>query len=700
LLILFTEIFPVNNSIIPEKLFAYKLDMGRNNEYATGARLSYKLKKYLPGRWIWSGNRIVTDIFYESRKLYEIIEHLWKEQPEIYRNLKGIDADISWKPSPKTLADYVAWGLIAESGRKIDNILAEKAKDIGNASIERVCDCRGWEIDGRPSVSLSISSHLIFKQDLASYISTLKNPEEVTGLMVGDKNTTAKGEIVAIAGKLCEHRTRLISLTTKKETEEILAKAPDDDCVVTVVVGRNEYDYTAASLRLILRMEDLRRFKVNRQTVLSNLRIEPERRSEIISEISKFLISRGLIEKAYNSKSHPGLFIQNDSLPHISFGNNQTRPYESKTLLKNLRELGLYKKSDRYIERPLVTGIINTLTTGDIKKIGADLKNQLKNSGFSVEFLRMVKPKGISRKTLESAVESLKKHNPDIILAFFPDSYTEDEEDISDYYHLKSLTIGQGIASQVIEKSTLKKDYAAGNILMGILGKTGNIPYILSKPLSFADFAVGLDVARERKKKLAGSINCCASTRIYLNNGELLHYALHDMPVEGETIPKDVLQRLFPARVFSGKRVVIHRDGYFRGREKEELKRWSSEIGATFYPVEIIKRGNPRIYAVKDKKVQQPPKGAIFKLNNYEALVVSSLPPFKNSTPQPLKIKTEEPLSIEDAVESVLSLTLLHYGSLCPPKLPVTVHSADRIAYLALRGIRPKDPEGDVPYWL
>jgi len=55
---------------------------------------------------------------------------------------------------------------------------------------------------------------------------------------------------------------------------------------------------------------------------------------------------------------------------------------------------------------------------------------------------------------------------------------------------------------------------------------------------------------------------------------------------------------------------------------------------------------------------------------------------------------------IVQAIHSVLALTLLHYGSLRPPRLPVTTHYTDRIAYLALMGIKPRDLEGNIPFWL
>ncbi|MEM3514987.1 MAG: Piwi domain-containing protein, partial [Candidatus Hadarchaeum sp.] len=159
-------------------------------------------------------------------------------------------------------------------------------------------------------------------------------------------------------------------------------------------------------------------------------------------------------------------------------------------------------------------------------------------------------------------------------------------------------------------------------------------------------------------------------------------------------------QSLFPLSEFSGKRVVIHRDGYFRGYEKHALKEWANKIGAEFFLVEVIKTGSPRLYAIASQKIQQPEKGSMFKISDTEALLVSSLPPFTNATPQPLHIRTEAPFTIEKAAHSILCLTLLHYGSLRPPRLPVTIHYSDRIAYLALHGIKPKNLEGEIPFWL
>ena len=122
-------------------------------------------------------------------------------------------------------------------------------------------------------------------------------------------------------------------------------------------------------------------------------------------------------------------------------------------------------------------------------------------------------------------------------------------------------------------------------------------------------------------------------------------------------------------------------------------------ITAEFHLVEVIKTGAPRLYQ-QDSVIDKPVKGTVFKLSETEAFLVSSPPPFKGSTPRPLHIRTEATFPIEKAIHSVLSLTLLHYGSVREPRLPVTIHYSDKIAEFSLQGIKPKNLEGDIPFWL
>ena len=252
---------------------------------------------------------------------------------------------------------------------------------------------------------------------------------------------------------------------------------------------------------------------------------------------------------------------------------------------------------------------------------------------------------------------------------------------------------------------TMRNRYAMPNVVLGIVGKTGSIPYVLEKPLEYADVVVGIDIARRPKERLDGSVNVAAVARIYLSNGEFVKYVLHDEPIDGETLPPELLQNMFPSSEFGGKRVVIHRDGLWRGKEKRILVDWAEEIGATFHLVEVIKSGAPRLYSCRSFErgpdgVGQPEKGTTLKLSPREAIIASTPPSSDNATTRPLRIRTESSLTIEEALHSVMSMTLLHYGSVRQPRLPVTVHYSDEIAGLALMGVKPRDLVGKKLYWL
>jgi len=701
---MFTEIFPVQLDALP-RLFAYKLDI-RGGDFSTvGGKLSYRLRKRFPGHWVWTSGRLLTDAPHDRADIMKIVEELWREQPDVLRGLVGVMEDLTAELTPQMLSDFVARGLFADIDGRIRQLLASKMRDLGNARVERAYETRGWVVSGKPAVSISVSSHVVHKQDLKTYFTTkCRRPEDLIGLFVRDKTSTLKGEVTDFAGGMKEHRARLIVLTQREEMKEIIENAPDDEPVVSVTAGRETYDYPVSALQIIVRTMDYGRFSINSKQALGLLRIEPGLRSSFVGEIAAVAKKTKLIVDAYNSRDFPLLFITGPDVgfePHLRFGGNHVQEYQEKDVLRNLREYGLYRRSDKFKgDNPIRIGIINALSLTNSSGFWSQIEGELRRLDFSAEVVASQRIKSVSRCDLEDAVQKLQEAEPHILIALFPDEYDEDEEEWGAYHHFKSLTVGRGTASQVVYESTLSRQYAVANIVLGVLGKTGSIPFVLAEPLPYADLVVGIDIARERKRRLPGTINATAITRIYFSSGEFLRYVIHDAPLEGETIPANFLQGLFPAAEFKDKRVVIHRDSYFRGDEKKVLLEWAHQIGAQFYPVEVIKEGAPRLYATANGRILQPPKGNVLKLSETEALLVSSLPPSNDATPKPLRIRTEPPFTIEQAIHSVLCMTLLHYGSLRPPRLPVTIHYSDRIAYLALKGIKPKDLEGNTPFWL
>ena len=471
--------------------------------------------------------------------------------------------------------------------------------------------------------------------------------------------------------------------------------------------GRLGYDYTVSALGIIVRVSDFARFGVNSRRALSNLKIAPAARWSIIRGLSGVLVEKGIIGEPLRSDRPGGEILKQCtgfSKLALRFGGGAIEAYDSRALLRGLSRHGLIRVSPKFADSPIRIGVLDFVKSPEAQGFLDQVAKQIRSLKLNCTFHDVPSPNGLSRLELEEAVDRYQTLGLDLLLALFPDFQAsddaEEDEGWGPYRNLKSLTVGRGIPSQVVARTTLAKPLAVANVVLGILGKTGNVPFTLSESLKGIDLVVGMDIARERKARLPGSVNATAIARIYLADGEFLRYAIHDTPLEGETIPDGVLRGLFPRRDFQGKKVIIHRDGYFRGGEASALRRWGESVGATFHLVEVIKTGSPRLYGFIGDSATMPEKGMVLRLSPTDAFVVSSLPPFQDATPNPLHIRTDGSITIEAAVDSILALTLLHYGSLRPPRLPVTIHYSDKIAYLALRGIKPKELEGSVPFWL
>lgn len=696
--VILTEFLPIDTAKLP-KLFAYRLTIGeKNNTNTIGGKLSYRLRKSFQGNWVWTNFKIISDCEKTEAELQDVLQGLWQEEAALFTHLHKITPYTNWQSTPQEIADFFSKGVLANCQYQIRDILRSEKQDIGRAYVERDYEIRGWVVNGEPAVSVSISSNLIYKKDVKAYANTLKDPQELVDIWVFVKGQGFKGKIVDVVGTMKDHRQRLLATSKSDQIQSFLQNVPDDELVVKIQAGQNGYDYPVSALNVILLTGYLSKFGVNARTAVNAFRLAPELRHKIIQKVLQQLhATNGTF---YSSQTHPELFLSNKDVgftPQIQVGGNQVCVAEEKKILQHLQKYGLYKRHTNTISM----GLIDARPSAPKTTFGQEIKETLSKLKIDLKFVGSERVETLSRLGFETAINKLQEKNPDVIVAILPDNAGHDEDGENWLYgHFKSLTVGRNIASQVIYHSTLTKQFAVGNVALGILGKTGNIPFVLANPLPYADLVVGIDVAREKKRNLTGSMSATAIARIYFNNGDFLQYVIHDAPLEGETIPEKVLHSLFPVDEFRGKRVVVHRDGFFRGNEKRALHQWAENLGATFHLVEIIKSGAPRIYCEHGNAIQQPPKGTVFKLNDYEALLVSSLPPFKTATPQPLHVRAVAPFPIEQAIHSILSLTLLHYGSLRQPKLPVTVHYSDKIGYLALRGIKPKNLEGNIPFWL
>ncbi len=208
------EIFAVDQNKLP-KLTVYTPEIRGGDRSTVGGKLSYRLRRKFSGHWVWTCGRIVTDQPRSEEEIKELISLLWKEAPKSYQSLLALRLEPSYHLPPQAYADFVARGLLEDLRPAMQQALQADARNMDKARIERVYDPRGWVVDGAPAISLSISSRMIYKDDLRTYAAGLSKPDELVGLWVADKTSTLKGEIKAISGTLAENRERLLAILSR-----------------------------------------------------------------------------------------------------------------------------------------------------------------------------------------------------------------------------------------------------------------------------------------------------------------------------------------------------------------------------------------------------------------------------------------------------------------------------------------------------
>ena len=199
---------------------------------------------------------------------------------------------------------------------EIRSYLSTQRVTLRNAKVDRVYRARGWVVDGRPALSISLYSKLIFDQDLFQFWGSSGGTTDIDGIWVDEKASTLKGEVVGVVGPVRDHRSRLLALTSRTEMHEIIANATDDEPVVKVLAGPSTYDYVASALDIILRMEDFKRFGVDSKLAASHLRLSPWERSELLAPVAEIVRTRGLIARAYRAIRDEKVFL---SSKHVSF---------------------------------------------------------------------------------------------------------------------------------------------------------------------------------------------------------------------------------------------------------------------------------------------------------------------------------------------------------------------------------------------
>ena len=161
--------------------------------------------------------------------------------------------------------------------------------------IQRTFKPRGWEVFGKPAISISVSSSLFYRQDLITLYSS-EPGIRLENLFVKDKHSNLKGEIVAVAGQVRDHRARLLALSSSEISRRTIAAANDADLVMRVRTrNRRVYDYVIGALDIVVRTMDFERFNVDGRKALNLMKLAPQKRWKIVKDLAKLVQAEGLI---------------------------------------------------------------------------------------------------------------------------------------------------------------------------------------------------------------------------------------------------------------------------------------------------------------------------------------------------------------------------------------------------------------------
>jgi len=708
------EVFLLNVERLPN-LVAFRLEIAQSADLNTiGGKLARQLTKRVGGRWAWS--RSMSQVLGERQDFdtASLLKDLWSEQRDTFGSLRDIQGTSVKGTTSMALAEFAVNAILDPARREVRKALTlDRPIRLGSdVELVREPDVRAWVVQDRPAVSISIRSRLLCRRSLQEFAEG--GGEDLLGMQVTDKARQHTAEVdEVLEGNLAVHRDRLIALATRKESQEELRAAPDSTLVVKIRNrgSANGYEYPATALLPVVRSADFAFFGVNGSQARKQMVLPPGLRAELVNKAKKAFNTA--TDALIGPPFHSGLagfsgYLTAEDLGYsesVKLGSSAVVIHDHKSIFREVKSHGPYSGQPTR-SNPIRIGVLTLPGCEDWQRFEGDLLRILQEVSCPSAVTQRAMARSSSRRELEAALASL-EGAVDLVLLVLPEDETQDdsEEGSGAYIRFKAATIPRDLASQAVQLKTLENSRNASivleNVALGIMAKAGTVPFVLAEPLPYADIVVGLDIARKQKDKLAGSINAAATARIYNTQGEFLRYWLPDHLIEGETIPADLLERMFPEAQFRGKRVLIHRDGLFRGREKEALTEWGASIGAGMMLVEVIKSGAPRLYSyTSSSNVSKPPKGLCLKISDSEAILVSSPPPFGDATPRPLQVRTHGGITIEQACHSVLSLTLVHIGSKLCPRLPVTIHWADQIAEFALKNIKPRSLEGDRPFWL
>ncbi len=283
----------------------------------------------------------------------------------------------------------------------------------------------------------------------------------------------------------------------------------------------------------------------------------------------------------------------------------------------------------------------------------------------------------------------------DILLVFLPPRH---EETPVSYRILKAEAARTRLPSQMISIDAPLEEERILHIYLGITAKSGKgeswrIDRLLWHPELFVGISCEMD---------EGSHSWTAAASAFDGQGRPLDVTIENYKsADGaRTIPESRLIHLLEGALLAYRHryydlprtIVLHRDGpLYEANLRGAWKHFSS-LGISINAVEIEPQSPPRMaIRTKDGALRDPEPGTAVLFSSEEAvLCTTSTERIGRGSPLPLLVRKQAGMmELEAILQQIFWLTRMHWGSLHPLRLPVTVHFARKAVAMALRGTIP-----------
>jgi hypothetical protein len=714
------EVFASKDVVKPVILHIYQLHSQKiDNSFSIIRGAVWKLKNYNHVGVFEDGNRIYsTDMLDESVPNADFtIEYEGIRKLEVLENRKVYCELIKYLIT-KNLSEvliynkyhkYSCKSSVTSKWIRTENDFNLFTSDNKEISLERKYNF--WvDImdDGKAYLRIDTSSAFMSNLTVYDYMERGINP---VGMEV--KNDWAKNNQTGILTEICDFTVTdkldfadsLKAYYINKKEGKRVEQLPDDTKVVKVELQSDKtYPYYPQALKPVLTRE-----KVGQIDPQFSVRIEPYVKRDMRTRLmldQDFIGDIGVLKEINSLQfdlepcevKNIGYSRGAVPLPKLICGKDRVLEVGKEFQVFNY---GFYRKPDREIkigylypknQEHLMKVVVNEIYS--FAKLG---KYQGEKDKYIISGLLDIKSEPMIKEEYElgditdykRAANRLHKiEGIDIVIALIPDGIDED----GPYNPFKTIWAKANIPSQMISMKTAelfargkaegnKSKYYLHNIILGILGKTGGIPWIVKDMPGNVDCFVGLDVAT-----VAKGIHYPACSVLFDKYGRLLGFYKPTTPQQGEKITTRILQDIFDQVIFSyedrfgesPKNVVIHRDG-FSNENDEWYKNYFGAKGIEYSIIEIRKNISSKLILIRDGNIENPTMGYCVYNDSKGCLVTTDMKNKKGS-PNPILVEKKcGNISMADILTQILYLSQLHVGSTHKMRLPITTGYADKI---------------------